>query len=221
MRELDTSALLSVMPALGIGNPATATRQVLFDDENLQQVFDATKFARLPKLTAVLLESFNPGASSVSRQTITRSALFARNEYDEILDELGLRVGNADVYCVGVQVAGDASDVSNVTNFSAGVRPDAPEVTAGNPTIIAQGDSFDITANALVSGGNASGQNDIELEDFLGMMPMKLGGQGIGGADPDVLFMMAACDAGGGCLMQFQWKVHFCLKDMPIWYQLA
>lgn len=37
MREVDTDALQEVAPSLGVGNPATATRPVLFDDENLQQ----------------------------------------------------------------------------------------------------------------------------------------------------------------------------------------
>lgn len=40
MREIDSDALLSVLHVLGIGNPSTATRPALFDDDNLQQVFD-------------------------------------------------------------------------------------------------------------------------------------------------------------------------------------
>lgn len=37
MREIDTNALELVAPSLGVGNPATVTSQVLFDDATLQQ----------------------------------------------------------------------------------------------------------------------------------------------------------------------------------------
>lgn len=39
MREIDTDALSAVAESLGIANPATATRPVTFDDDNLQQTF--------------------------------------------------------------------------------------------------------------------------------------------------------------------------------------
>lgn len=46
MRPIDTDALELVAPALGVGNPATATRPVDFDDENLQQVLDVGRLIR-------------------------------------------------------------------------------------------------------------------------------------------------------------------------------
>lgn len=46
MREIDTDALLAVAPALGVGNPASATRQVVFDDENLQQAISVNELVR-------------------------------------------------------------------------------------------------------------------------------------------------------------------------------
>lgn len=40
MRQIDTNALSGVSPALGVGNPSSATVPVEFDDANLQQVLD-------------------------------------------------------------------------------------------------------------------------------------------------------------------------------------
>jgi hypothetical protein len=46
VREIDTDALAAVMPSLGIGNPGTATRSAMFDDENLQQMLDINPLVR-------------------------------------------------------------------------------------------------------------------------------------------------------------------------------
>ena len=46
MRDIDTDALSSVATTLGVGNPATATRAVIFDDDHLQQTFDVTRAVR-------------------------------------------------------------------------------------------------------------------------------------------------------------------------------
>ena len=40
MGQIDTNALSGVSPALGVGNPSSATVPVEFDDANLQQVLD-------------------------------------------------------------------------------------------------------------------------------------------------------------------------------------
>lgn len=40
MRQIDTAALAAVARSLGVGNPATATQAVEFDDDNLQQSLD-------------------------------------------------------------------------------------------------------------------------------------------------------------------------------------
>lgn len=40
MREIDTDALAQVAGTLGVGNPVTAVEQVVYDDSNLQQVYD-------------------------------------------------------------------------------------------------------------------------------------------------------------------------------------
>lgn len=46
MREVDSPALSTVLRALGIGSPSTATAPVTFDDDNLQQVLDVTPMVR-------------------------------------------------------------------------------------------------------------------------------------------------------------------------------
>ena len=51
MREIDSDALLSVLHVLGIGNPATATLPAVFDDENLQQVFDVAPAIRRARVS--------------------------------------------------------------------------------------------------------------------------------------------------------------------------
>jgi hypothetical protein len=43
MRRIDTAALTNVAGALGVGAPATATEDVVFDDRNLQQVLDVSR----------------------------------------------------------------------------------------------------------------------------------------------------------------------------------
>ncbi|MDH3463977.1 MAG: hypothetical protein OEM32_10175 [Acidimicrobiia bacterium] len=46
MRPVDTAALGAVAPSLGIGNPATVTQPVDFDDAVLQQVYDVSPIVR-------------------------------------------------------------------------------------------------------------------------------------------------------------------------------
>lgn len=46
MRELDTQALELVAPALGVGNPATATQPAVLDDANLQQSLEVGPLVR-------------------------------------------------------------------------------------------------------------------------------------------------------------------------------
>lgn len=46
MRDIDTDALEAVARSLGVGAPATATRQVVFDDDHLQQALDVGPLVR-------------------------------------------------------------------------------------------------------------------------------------------------------------------------------
>lgn len=46
MRSVDTDALRAVAPALGLGNPVTATEDVVLDDDVLQQSLDVSRLVR-------------------------------------------------------------------------------------------------------------------------------------------------------------------------------
>lgn len=80
MREIDTDALRLVAPTLGVGNPATATRGVLFDDENLQQVMEVTPEIRRAATIAPTSGVF--GAAITNTHGAAGQIVTTRDPYD-------------------------------------------------------------------------------------------------------------------------------------------
>lgn len=221
MREIDTDVLAGVAGSLGVGNPATATAQVVFDDDNLQQMWDASKFARFPRLTAVAGFSCNAAAGLTNRETATRSELFLQTPYRVLLEQLNLTPDNADVYLVGFNALADLSQSGNLDEYQMGVAAAQPNAVAADVVRLAFGTSVDGTLDLVGTGDLVGIQNNIELiDDCPHMLPMKLV-SGTGAADPEVLFMLCDAGAGGQAVTKTLFKLHFCRKGMPIWYDMS
>lgn len=154
MREIDTQALIDVAPSLGIGNPATATGQVLFDDENLQQVLEVSAFVRRAQAPAdglglVQMANIHPGADSQT-QLINP---WEDGAGDQRWPTARLANGELDLwllYCYARRTGG-AGDFTQATlrlnNVNTGIRrgegngAEEPEVRiAGFTTMRANGD---------------------------------------------------------------------------------
>lgn len=125
MRVLDTDALEGVNEALGVGAPAGATRQTVFDDENLQQILDVstglltrgrTKFHN-DGLGYVLLENIH-----VDVETETASIILMGDLLDTFIQGAWpsdkLREGKLDLWFVHAILT--QSDGVNVGDFDTG-----------------------------------------------------------------------------------------------------
>lgn len=216
MRDIDTDVLLPVARSLKIANPATATRPVTFDDENLQQIWAAEKFSRLPALTATFRETFSAAMSTVARSQFSVQEVYEQGDFSDSLAELGLEVGNSDVYVVGFQA--NTTDDTNMEECGMAVKPYVPNLVGANAVTVLEG-TGGLGINLVEAGGVFPITNNLEPEDYQSLLPMRLSG-GLSGPTQDVLFMMGSSDAGGATFYEFVWKLHFCLRDVPLWYVL-
>ena len=120
MRVIDTDALTGVARVLGVGNPATAVQQVVFDDGNLQQVLDvgrAVARGRSPiqgigRISLELVFSAT-GAQANTVNVLPYNAEFAQPPFPSRNDDLWSRYPEQDIYLLGASLYG--SDASRVT----------------------------------------------------------------------------------------------------------
>ena len=138
MREVDTSVLTGIARALGIGNPATATLPVNFDDDNLQQAFDV---GALIRYHAARRFQVADGWATVNFSHAVAGAGFDQTvvTIDENLSE----VQEGDIfwaYSASVVVVGTLANIDNciVTANNTGATRITPAVFPG-PVVLLHG----------------------------------------------------------------------------------
>jgi hypothetical protein len=115
MRDVDTQALDAVARALGVGNPATATQAVAFDDDNLQQAFDVGDLIRYA--SADRFPGLADGWQIASRTLPTAAATAFQNLAWDIFTDLGADPDKQVVWVYDVQLFCDFKTATLNTDF--------------------------------------------------------------------------------------------------------
>lgn len=149
MRKVDTDALRFVLPSLGIGNPATATEAVDFDDENLQQAVDISRI--LPGLgledgwVSIFLGTTHVASGSDDVSTDPYS----------VVEFLGGSTERDRIWACGVWATASIAAGNSVDRIAIGVTyPTLPGIfpTSGPKLLLAHATAFD-TVEFAPSGG--------------------------------------------------------------------
>lgn len=152
MREVDTDALQLVAPALGIGNPATATLPVVFDDENLQQTLDVGRYIAPRGFRGELSVSRLATVGVTVRDQTARSSLFTGGRpWDAELLAFGLESATTDVWLMSAQVLVDV-DNDNISEVSCGILFDGDGMTGTQPAILWHAEALEGTVPLIAAG---------------------------------------------------------------------
>mgnify|MGYP000225449118 CR=1 FL=1 len=222
MREVDTSVLQDVARSLGIGNPATARAPVVFDDGNLQQMWDATKYGRLPIVRGTFEIQGGPAvAVTTTRFAFSTDDLLnpgVSGDYADRLVSKGLQLGNTDIYLLGFVVAGEVANIANVAEAAIGVRQ-LPS-SLGPPHILFRGTNSKMVANTMEAGSLFTELKPFwtGIDSLRGALPFLLNNND----DPagDILFFQGSSGGGGGVDFVWSCRLAFVPKGLPVWYAL-
>jgi len=217
MRPIDTDALDLIAPSLGIGNPATATLPVDFDDGNLQQVLDVGRIKRQRAVRGELDFTWTVLASATDRDTLLRSTLFATTQpWAEELALLGLRSETTDVWLTDVMISVLESDKDNFDYVATGLLQGGPTVSGTVARTLFGAVTFVSSAQIPLQ---AAGQMECQiltgftrqrrpfpilLEDAVGTALLRVG----------------VSNVGGDTVFAFKYAFLFTLKGTPLWYEV-
>lgn len=215
MRDVDTGVLKNVSRSLGVGAPISAVSPTIFDDGNVQQIWDATKFGAFPVVRACFQRTFSPALGTIAREQFNFTNLFERTLawFPELVSAGLEEPGDTDVWLTGVQALVLDGDQGGIDDFIAAARGNGV-LGADEPLLVMRGATVQTTIPVentglyLYIGENADQERTLPL-------------QLTRTDDPPVLMYAADADAAAGWSGIVQFMLVYTMKDAPIWYELG
>lgn len=131
-RDVDTDALEGVAGFLGIGNPSTVRRNVVFDDDTLVQSLNVERIVGLPGIRIRKEVRVVALATATEYADLSIVTLIQNNPglgVVELLVEEGINPSQCDVWLEGVQSWVDAATSANLSLHLAGFTRTGPDET--------------------------------------------------------------------------------------------
>lgn len=212
MREVDTDALLGVAPFLKVGNPATATRQVVFDDENLQQVLDVTPLiARQSGFMVQISSSVDPALSSTLRSSNALEDLYPLGIDDNASELLGAdSMEQLDAYLARLYAVVATADEGNLSEVQMGVLYTHPITGVHRVRALYRSTSlFGTNPLSSTDGSNLTQSGQRSNLELYPVLPMYLTWQ-------SSLLGLATANANGPLETSFLFDLWICRKGVPL-----
>lgn len=221
MREVDTDALLRVAPFLGVGNPATATRQVVFDDENLQQMLDVYPLiARATGFYVDFQDQNNVSANNTQRVASTLASVFATSYVETGMDAIRVEERfQTDVYLVRVAQACSQSTIANLVEAAMGLHLRGlfhQTGTGGQPFAVRLS-----TGAQLSNPLEATGEQDLSnsmAQVTKNRLPLQIPNDP--GAEESELLSVVEAGAGGNADVTNLWGLWICRRGVPLNFEV-